>query len=181
MSDILIARLKRRLRNPQCVTSVGASTIYPPVTDALVTAAEARLGFRLPPLLHRLYTQVGNGGYGPGYGIIGLEGGAVFQFPWGDRCLWQFYFDMLRTSEDMSYLIDPSHTDEHTTPPWPPCLLPICDWGCWMLSCIDCSQPGYPVIDYLGYGGEFFPSWPSFDAWIEGWLNGAQLFDGAGA
>jgi hypothetical protein len=143
------------------------------VTPTLISACEVVLGFCLPPLLRRLYTEVGNGGYGPGYGIAGVAGGASFQFPWGDRSLNQFYFDMRDISEEMG------HPVEEEQQPWPACMLPICDWGCWMLSCIDCSQPTFPVVDYVGYGREFFPSWPSFEAWIEGWLNGAKLFDGA--
>lgn len=42
---------------------------------AIVESAEAKMGLGLPPLLRELYTQVGNGGFGPGYGVFGLEGG----------------------------------------------------------------------------------------------------------
>jgi len=33
------------------------------------------MGFALPPLLERLYSEVGNGGFGPGYELCGLSGG----------------------------------------------------------------------------------------------------------
>jgi hypothetical protein len=47
-------------------------TIAPPATVAEVDAAEVALGFAIPPLLRRLYTEVGNGGFGPNYGLEGV-------------------------------------------------------------------------------------------------------------
>ena len=44
-------------------------------TPAMIEAAEASLGFTLPPLLTRIYSEVANGGFGPDYGLIGLAGG----------------------------------------------------------------------------------------------------------
>jgi hypothetical protein len=38
-------------------------------TAEMIEEAEAVTGFRLPPLLRRLYLEVGNGGFGPGTGI----------------------------------------------------------------------------------------------------------------
>ena len=49
--------------------------VYPPVTAEQVKKTEAILGFKLPRLLTRLYVEVANGGFGPGYGLFGLEGG----------------------------------------------------------------------------------------------------------
>ena len=42
------------------------------VSDAEIAEAERRLGFQLPELLRELYTCVGDGGFGPGYGFLGL-------------------------------------------------------------------------------------------------------------
>lgn len=41
----------------------------PPLDDEVVAAAEADLGFRLPDALRRLYTEVADGGFGPGRGL----------------------------------------------------------------------------------------------------------------
>jgi hypothetical protein len=35
------------------------------------------MGFSLPPLLGRLWVEVANGGFGPGYGLLGLNGGCA--------------------------------------------------------------------------------------------------------
>jgi hypothetical protein len=45
-----------------------------PVTREAIYDAEQALGFALPELLRRLYEEVGNGGFGPGYGLFGLFG-----------------------------------------------------------------------------------------------------------
>jgi hypothetical protein len=39
-----------------------------PIDGAELELAESRLSFPLPPLLKRLYVEIGNGGFGPGYG-----------------------------------------------------------------------------------------------------------------
>lgn len=44
-----------------------------PLDDHAIAAAEARLGFALPPELRRLYTEIGDGGFGPGAGLLPLE------------------------------------------------------------------------------------------------------------
>lgn len=75
--DALIARIKERVADP--LRAVDAATwvcpmptIAPPATIAEVDAAEVALGFAIPPLLRRLYTEVGNGGFGPNYGLEGV-------------------------------------------------------------------------------------------------------------
>jgi hypothetical protein len=50
----------------------------PPLTPAppeAVAEAEAVVGHSLPSLLHRLYLEVGNGGFGAAYGLLGVRGG----------------------------------------------------------------------------------------------------------
>lgn len=46
-----------------------------PATKQQILETEQLLGFSLPPLLRLLYTQMANGGFGPGNGIIGAIGG----------------------------------------------------------------------------------------------------------
>ncbi len=51
---------------------------FPPASEAQMRKTEQQLGFALPPLLRLLYTHVANGGFGPGYGLIGVIGGFSF-------------------------------------------------------------------------------------------------------
>ena len=53
----------------------GPLNSYPPATKEQLQQTEDLLGFSLPPLLLSLYMQIANGGFGPGYGIIGAIGG----------------------------------------------------------------------------------------------------------
>lgn len=46
---------------------------YGPLLDEELRESEEMLGFPLPEFVRRVYTQVGNGGFGPGYcGVLGL-------------------------------------------------------------------------------------------------------------
>jgi hypothetical protein len=49
----------------------------PPASVEVVAHFEAELGHSLPSLLRRLYLEVANGGFGPSYGVLGLDGGHV--------------------------------------------------------------------------------------------------------
>src|SRR5262245_60485454 len=86
----------------------------PVAQPSTIAAAEAALGYALPPLLRRLYTTLGNGGFGPGYGLLGLDGGH------GDGGK-----TALTLREEWDDL--------------PPALLPICHWGAAIYSLVDCS------------------------------------------
>jgi hypothetical protein len=73
----LIARIKSRVAEP--LRAVDAATwvcpmptIAPPASVAELDEAEAALGFAIPTLLRRLYTEVGTGGFGPKYGLEGV-------------------------------------------------------------------------------------------------------------
>lgn len=61
-----------RLRARALYASSGIH--YPPITQAQLESAEARLGFQLPPLLRELYTTVANGAdfFGPGAWFHGV-------------------------------------------------------------------------------------------------------------
>jgi hypothetical protein len=86
-----------------------------------VDAEEKLLGFRIHSLLRSLFVTVGNGGFGPGYGIIGVSGGDSR----GTRTLAETYRGVQEGSAFKG--------DE-----WIEGLLPFCDWGCNILSCVDC-------------------------------------------
>jgi hypothetical protein len=57
--DHLIYRVREHL--------VGQS-LPPPASPRELAQSEERIGFNLPPLLRSLYSEIANGGFGPGYG-----------------------------------------------------------------------------------------------------------------
>ena len=67
----------RRIAAGGYIDEVPAGRLAPlrPASPAVVTEAEELAGRPLPSLLRRLYLEVGNGGFGPGYGLLGLRDG----------------------------------------------------------------------------------------------------------
>ena len=134
-----------------------------PVSPAAVQEAENLLGHRLPSLLRRLYLEVGNGGFGPGYGILGVRGGH------GD--------DYGHTAVDLH-----QQARSEAWPAWssmPAGLLPICHWGCGIYSLIDCADhqarmwawdPNPAPDDDLGKA--LFPQAIGFREWLAQWVSG---------
>lgn len=79
-TDNLIAHLRGRVRDPQrkrdAAMSPASAALLAPTPWSLMPGAIARaenaLKLKLPPLLRRLYAEVGNGGWGPSSGLLPL-------------------------------------------------------------------------------------------------------------
>ncbi|MBX9624461.1 MAG: hypothetical protein K2X82_11690 [Gemmataceae bacterium] len=103
--------------------------LCPPVSEGVVAAAEASLGFPLPPLLRAVYTRVGNGGLC--LGLLGLDGGQPGGddlFPGLSAVAIYHTLDEWRRDGKLGYL--------------PPGLYPINDGlGCGMVDYLDCRTP----------------------------------------
>ena len=68
----LIARLTERAQNSSTATDEGSRVAAPPATEEQIAATEKRLGTPLPESLKQMYRQVGDGGWGPGTGLVRL-------------------------------------------------------------------------------------------------------------
>ena len=163
----LVDAIRERLRLLGVPTTEAAGqpfTVFPPVSAAQVRDAEAVLGFPLPALLRDIYVNVGNGGFGPGCGLFGLQG--------GDRRRWnavELYHSFRRRPT--------SHER------WGEKLLPICTWGCSYFSFIDCALPSAPVLAFDEgahghgpWGCAFGLHAASFEEWMQRWVNGEDLW-----
>jgi len=106
--------------------------VYPAVTTADIEITEGRLGVELPPVLKRIYTEIGNGGFGPGYGLLGVRAEL------GEDS----YYETIDDSFD--YMVDTAN--DRGFDRWPDKIIPICNWGCDIYSFLDCTQPEYPVV-----------------------------------
>ena len=96
-----------------------------------IKSAEKVLGFPLPDLLGRIYMDIGNGGFGPGYRFIPLRVKAV-----GRR------FDGSMAAIYKSFMAGARESHQWM---WPKGMLPFCDWGENIHTCIDCLKEPYPV------------------------------------
>jgi hypothetical protein len=144
------------------------------VDQADVSAAEGRLGFLLPALLREIYSEVGNGGFGPFYGLLGLPRGATTEYG----------LDCVALYERLSL---PDAQDAHWA--WPAKHLPIGHLGWGMFACVDCESDLAPIVWYDPNSHEagspwedsFIPLISSLEAWLTGWLEGTDgdLFDHA--
>ena len=123
---------------------------------------EKELRFLLPDTLKELYLEVGNGGFGPGYGVMGIPGG--FTDDQGNDILSLYNSYRESDPEDPSWL-------------WPEGLVPICHWGCVIYSCVHCLEENMPVYNAdIGVIGNDDPvesilklDKPSFDEWVMSW------------
>lgn len=130
---------------------------YAPASSALVEKTVASLAFDIPALLKACYLEVANGGFGPGYGLIGMEGGAQSDF----GTLVETYNQLKGDKE--------SEGDQ-----WQDAVLPFCDWGCNIFTCLDCASDGQPTV----YTFEDFEIWPqdyTLEQFFEMWMNGADI------
>ena len=145
--------------------------VFPTAHAAAIDAAERELGFPLPATLKTLYTHVGNGGFGPGYGITGVAGG--FTDDVGDNIVSAYKALAQRDPNEPNWV-------------WPDRLVRLCHWGCAIYSCVDCSKPEAPITvwDPNCWSGDRTPAEsamaqesPSLEAWIADWAAGAKLWD----
>lgn len=66
MDDLTFAAIRRRLQTK--ITDLGETSYSKlnPADPVAMADDERRLGFMLPPFMKRIYTDSGNGGFGPG-------------------------------------------------------------------------------------------------------------------
>jgi hypothetical protein len=167
MSFPLIEQLKNRINDSERATegaTIIAPVIYPVTSIPTLGGAEKSLGFTFPPLLRQIYLEVANGGFGPGYGLLGIPGGATDDTGYNAV---ELYHSFRRSVSD-----DPMWQ-------WPSHLVPVCYLGCAMYACIDCTtvagamvwfepnprDPGEPLHRFL------IPVASSLELWLTMWLN----------
>jgi hypothetical protein len=147
MNDELIKRIAEHLRGDKNASAC------PPASLKVVKDEESSIGFAFPPVLELLYSTIGNGGFGPGYGIIGVRGGHASNL----GTLAETFSEMKAGAKYLGLK-------------WPDGVVPFCEWGCNIFSCIDCADPNYPLVESdecrtraTGYNLERF-----FNMWLEG-------------
>jgi hypothetical protein len=171
----LVQRLKERNADRERATTGGIHPrkALPPVAVKALQATERAIGFKLPELVRALYLKVGNGGFGPEYGIVGTKGGAKLD----GHTLETGYQNMVDLDS------------ENSVWRWPEHLLPLANYGCGMWSCVDCKYHKLPMILWdpnsldaeaegadarLNWGNSFWDQGRSLRTWLEGWLAEEQ-------
>ena len=167
MDNLISAIRKSAARIP---TMAGTPRVFPPASHDEIAAVEEAVGHKLPELWRRIYLEVGDGGFGPGYGLTGLVSGAT---------------DDQGQSALRLYRVLHESDPEEPAWRWPEALLPVCHWGCAIQSCIDLSDPAGRLVRFdpnpyggdAGWDGAWQPEAPSAEAWWRGWLAGKPMFE----
>jgi hypothetical protein len=161
MTDPIIQSVATRARIPERRTD--ATDIVIPEIGSLVSheqlvRCEASLGFGLPELLRRLYLDIGNGGFGPGYGIFPIPSGEAD----GGRTILSLYQECRRPAGPVKW-------------EWPAGLLMICDWGCLIRSCVYAVSPEARVFTSTEYGVHR-SKW-TLETWLSDWASNIDLWE----
>ncbi|MFG2326621.1 SMI1/KNR4 family protein [Streptomyces sp. NPDC048568] len=163
-NEQLLARVADKARNTR---PWGWDSLPAPVDGTTPPRAEAALGFSLPPLLVELYTRIGDGGFGPEYGLLPL----LDNPPSGEPAAVTQYL-----ANRESGLKDPDW-------PWPEGVLPISHWGCAMYACVDCHSPQATVLLFEPNADDADHAWyvdaPSLTDWLHTWLDGTGWYEEA--
>lgn len=148
----------------------------PPIEPISLEECEQHLGFKIPVILRDIYLYVANGGIGPdsdtmqdGTILRAIKNNTESGFP----SIVEVYMFLKQPLKDNKLWV------------WPNKLLPFCDWGCGMYSCIDCSRSNLPLYLYDSnvqlFDEECAPVILKhtlvFDEWMKLWANKAPLWE----
>lgn len=171
--DEILAHIRQRVARGEPIEGHGGvqgthGILLPgPASAAALDSAERSLGLRLPVLLRRLYAEIANGGFGPGYGLLGVPPeGATDDLGKNLVSLYQTYREA---------------DDPHWT--WPVGLVPVAHLGCAMYACVNAATQPAGVIWFEPNGHElgtpwdasFIPLADSLETWLQTWLDGRDL------
>jgi len=174
VTDALIRRLQQTVRSGRWVDVLFASQPRvpppPPADPGVVAAAEAEVGFGFPDLLRRMYLEVANGGFGPCYGLLGLDGGATDDI--GYNALDQWF----NARQDMAAARRRKPLRELT-------LFPCFYAGCNEYSCLDCRNADGPMwrYDLSRRPARFEPEGFTLAGLMERWAEGPTSAEPAAA
>ncbi|HIW63404.1 MAG TPA: SMI1/KNR4 family protein [Candidatus Stackebrandtia excrementipullorum] len=126
--------------------------------------AEAELGFSLPPLLARLYSDIGDGLFGPGGTLLPMVDGA-------DETVLGEYNAFMGKRDGAEFY-------------WPAGVIPVLAWGSGMYAAVDCLSDKAPVRLFEPNGISATASWANawytdtdnLDAWLESWMRDDAWF-----
>ena len=168
---VLISRIRSRATSAEPTDSGrNGDKSYPPAGWKNIAKAEKAIGRRLPPLLVRLYSEVGNGGFGPDYGILGIDGGAGNE---GGHDAVALYLSFRK----------PDKSDPYWW--WPDNLLPLAHCGCAMYLCVDCDSPDGKIVWFepnphtpgQSWADSFVPLNCNLKQLMEAWVEGDSWLD----
>ncbi|MFF4362370.1 SMI1/KNR4 family protein [Streptomyces sp. NPDC001604] len=161
-NEQLLVRVSAKAHNTR---PWGWPSLPEPVDASTLARAETALGFPLPPLLADLYLRIGDGGFGPEYGLLPLLDSPPADEP----------------AAVAQYLANRESARKDPDWPWPEGVLPISHWGCAMYACVDCRTSEAPVLLFEPNADHAHHAWyvdaPSLTAWLRSWVDGTGWYE----
>jgi SMI1 / KNR4 family (SUKH-1) len=157
--DELFDLIRARIADPKRRIDVAPNRrppLYAPATTAALANAERDLGLALPPLLRALYSKIANGGFGPGYGMLGIEEGYTLN----GKTIVVLYHEFR------------SYGEPYT---WPEGLLPLWEWGCAVWSCLDARSPAGTIVTHDDVDGATETVF-TLRSWLGAWARGTDMW-----
>lgn len=154
VDDELITAIRQRIATPSAridLLSAGVPSLFETATIEELDAAETELGFALPALLRKLYSEVENGGFGPGAGLLGVKGG---------------HADLDGRTLAESYLALRAQG-------WPEGVLPLCELGDGARSCVDMRAYGDGILTVDAAG--ITSTGLTLLSWLHAWVSGVDI------
>ena len=155
--DQLIAAIRQRASDPAARTDFADRVhreLGPPAGADAIEVAEREMGCHFHQFHRRLLREVGNGGFGPGAGLIGIPGGSL---------------DVEEPSmTELKQGLFSDHEKVQTLS-----VVPLCDWGGGIWSCVDCETGAIFSISEFGLRDLE----QDLYSWFEDWISGVNLWD----
>ncbi|WP_305968241.1 MULTISPECIES: SMI1/KNR4 family protein [unclassified Mameliella] len=139
----------------------------PSLDPATLEQVRTKLDFEMPPVLVRVWQEIGNGGFGPGYALLGIGDG---------------FADDQDATADRRYHALRARDPQRPTWLWPQGLLPICHLGCAMYDCIDTTRDRMLTWEpsawdeNLVIGTALFDTGLTLFDWFDRWSRGQDTF-----
>jgi hypothetical protein len=160
----LVEALRLRLPGYEMHHHGPAPAPRAPLDPATLREVQGTIGHFLPPLLVDVWCGIGNGGFGPGYGLLGLGPGG--------------YPDDRGQTADEVYLAFRTRSEKPPHFRWPIGIFPICHFGCAIYHCVDLATEEMVIWEPNTWDGRhsfataLFPTGRSLAIWFTTWAQG---------
>lgn len=159
----LLKKIQSRALNPhtRIDMDIGVHELPPILSEENIQQFENKIGYVLPDILKQLFLQIGNGGFGPGYGLFPLISDK-------EENMLDFSQDFVSCGFEF----------------WKPSHIPLVHWGCGIYTFMDLEQPhaNLQVFDGSNYDEEIpefngvFEIPHTLDSFLQAWVNEVDLW-----
>lgn len=168
----LFEQIQARASNPETRIDMTGFSSKEPLSSVLsieqINQIETELGFPLPDILKQCYLHIGNGGFGPGYGLLPLIASKKYLTGEDEESVLSFSKEFI--SCEFSF--------------WEKSCIPLVHWGCGIYSFMDLAQPEKNIVIFDGNNFEedvpesgVFETTRNLQSFLEAWVNDVNIWE----